>query len=236
MKLVKLLLSLISIIGLISMCGCVGSNADSGASTTTNSNKEYAEYGTVEVVKQQPYSSVSTNPDDYKSWVPGTPEKVVVRIGMRIHDSRLEFYQGRDIILPQTFDSEYDFVKFASHERNITDIYNKTKYQKQYEHYTLLIKEIKEWESKYINRKPIVIAYYSNGDYKILYDGGKDLEEYLIQNGYAYRSTESYNSLEKAYNYSKGQDGRVKHYLDYYPIQVEAEKNKKGIWSIDFSN
>ena len=241
MSIIRLLLTLITITSMISFSGCI--NEDNTTNTITKSNENPTNTG---VINQNTHKTVSTNPDDYKSWIPGNPKIIQVGIVKEIDDEGRLVFTNKSMSVPiDIIDNDKDGTglwSFAHDEYNGTPevYYNKTKYKKQYEQWHQLLKEIQEWENKNLIGKTVVYVIYPTGDYKILYNGGRELDKDLISKGYYYINPDSYDYITHAYiennKINSPAAGFYKHQIDLYPLQEEAKKNKRGVWAIEFNN
>ena len=241
MSIIRLLLTLITITSMISFSGCI--NEDTTTNTLPKSNENPTNTG---VINQNTHKTVSTNPDDYKSWIPGNPEKIEVGIVKEIDDEGRLVFTNKSMSVPiDIIDNDKDGTglwSFAHDEYNGTPevYYNKTKYKKQYEQWHQLLKEIQEWENKNLIGKTVVYVIYPTGDYKVLYNGGRELDKDLILKGYYYIDPETYEYITHAYiennKINSPAAGFYKHQIDLYPLQEEAKKNKRGVWAIEFNN
>ena len=242
MSIIRLLLTLITITSIISFSGCI--NEDNTTNTLPKSNENPTNTG---VINQNTHKTVSTNPDDYKSWIPGNPKIIQVGIVKEIDDDGMIIFYNKSMEVPAgTIGNDKDGTglwRFAHDEYNATpEVYYdmETKYKKQYEQWHQLLKEIQEWENKNLIGKTVVYVIYPTGDYKVLYNGGRELDKDLILKGYAYRSPDSYYYITHAYiEYNKTNSPEAvyyKHQIDLYPLQEEAKKNKRGVWAIEFNN
>ncbi|UXM85071.1 hypothetical protein [Methanococcus aeolicus] len=133
---------------------------------------------------------------------------------------------------------------------NVTDIYNTTKYQKQYGQYHQVVLEFKNWQKEHIYGKPVISVKYYDGYYaELLYDGGRNLENDLMGNGYIFIPKKWYETMNRQSTILKnrgikeGNDAikyagieGLKRADTLWELQQEAKKNKRGIWSIEFNN
>jgi hypothetical protein len=226
---------------MISFSGCI--NEDNTTNTLPKSNENPTNTG---VINQNTHKTISTNPDDYKSWIPGNPKIIQVGIvkeidkagGIVFTNKSLSFFVG--VIYDK---DSAGLWRFARDEYNATpEVYYdmETKYKKQYEQWHQLHAEIQEWANKNLIGKPVVFVIYPDGDYKVLYNGGRELDKDLILKGYDYISPEASEYNTHAYiennKINSPAAGFYKHQIDLCPLQEEAKKNKRGVWAIEFNN
>jgi hypothetical protein len=243
MRLIRLILTLITITSIISFSGCINDN------NTTNTITKPSETPTnTGVINQNTHKTVSTNPDDYKSWVPANA-KVKYASAVNYLKGHVIVGEGSTSTMSVKFpcinkDGESIVIDNDAYwmdltkEHNITDAYNKTKYAKQYEQLLDFLVENRKWEDENLHGKTVVnVVLYDNGKpyFSVLYDGGRDLEEDLVKMGRAYLTKDQYELMiknSKLHNLTREIEKTEK----LWALQEEAKKNKVGIWSIDFNN
>ena len=157
------------------------------------------------------------------------------------HDVGKKYVSGWDVIddtialfcKPITAD-KVSFHRFCL-ANGINDSYNLTKYEKQYKEYLKTVEEFKKWFAENVRGKLVVKVWYADkkGHMEVLYDNGRNLDEDIVKNGYAFFTEEEY---QKLLNYTKQHgldDSNIKR---LWEAQQYAKEHKLGVWAIEFPN